>query len=115
MSPLLGGTLFYHKRSMQTVASDQTRRRSSTSAASSGSSVESTNAIAGLRVDDVGRKDFYCDFAIEFGIVGQVNLTHAAGAELGADFVSAECFACGERQLSIRGRFFQALTKRRTL
>ena len=75
---------------------------------------KATHAIAAFRVD-VGGKDFDSDFAIEFRIVGQVNLTHAARAELGADFVTAECFACGERQLSIRGRIFWAPTKRRTL
>ena len=64
---------------------------------------KSSHAIAGLIVDHVRRQNFQCDFAIEFGVVGEVNLTHATRTELGADFVAANLFARGERQRSIRG------------
>ena len=59
---------------------------------------KSTHAIAGLIVDHVGGQDFQCDFAIEFGVVGEINLTHATRAELGANFVAANPFMRGERQ-----------------
>ena len=65
---------------------------------------EATPAIAGF-VADVRREDFQCDFAVEFGVVGEVDLTHSTRAELGADFVATNSFARGERQCSIRGKF----------
>ncbi len=48
--------------------------------------------------DDFDRQDFQCDFAVESGVVGKINLTHTAGAELRADFVAANFFMRGERQ-----------------
>ena len=51
-------------------------------------------------VDDVCRQNFQRDFAIELRVVSEINLTHATRAELGANFVAADLFARGERQIS---------------
>src|ERR1041384_1738728 len=71
---------------------------------------EATDAIAGL-VANVRWQYFQCDFAIEFGVVGEVNLTHATRAELGADFVATNSFARGERQCSGPGELFSGLSR----
>ena len=76
---------------------------------------ESTHAFPGWIGDDVGRQNFECDFAIEFGVVGEINLTHATRAELGANFVSTDPFARGERQGLNPGEVLWALTKQRLL
>jgi hypothetical protein len=55
---------------------------------------------------DFGWKNFQCDFAVESGVVGEVNLTHTAGAELRADFVAANFFMRGERQRACSGGVF---------
>ena len=38
---------------------------------------------------EIARQNFQSDFAIELGVVGQINLSHATRTELGADFVAA--------------------------
>ena len=40
--------------------------------------------------NNVGRQNLQCDFTIEFRILSQIHLAHSAGAELRADFVTAE-------------------------
>ena len=55
-----------------------------------------SHAIAGLVIDHIRRQNFQGDFAIEFGIVGEINFTHATRAKFGADFVAANLFAHGE-------------------
>ena len=50
--------------------------------------------VSSTTIDD--GKNFQSDFAIEFGVVGEINFTHATRAELGADFVAANLFAHGE-------------------
>ena len=67
---------------------------------------EAANAIAGgvsLLFEDVRGKNFECDFAVETGVVGKINLAHAAGAKLGADFVASDFCIRGERQSEIQG------------
>src|SRR5205085_2944050 len=62
--------------------------------------LEAAHAIAGAVVGggDVGRENFQCDFAIELGVLSEINLTHATRAELGANFIAANPCTRGEGQ-----------------
>src|SRR5213593_3982181 len=46
-------------------------------------------ATHGLAACVIARQNLQSDFAIELGVVGEVDLTHSARAELRADFVAA--------------------------
>jgi hypothetical protein len=48
-----------------------------------------------LRVTgNLGRKKFQGNLAIELGVAGQIDFTHAALTQLGTNFITAEFCAC---------------------
>src|SRR5689334_13288940 len=62
---------------------------------------ETADAIAArarLGIDYLRRKNLQRDFTIEFCVIGKIDLTHAARAEAGANFVAADFSMRGERQ-----------------